>query len=288
MKAHMAWNKLVLKMKVTCFSFILKKLYNMRWFFNIMTEINKYGLFNMLISTINMFDEDDSKVIIAKYLLKNINHIQDLNVYDVAAECFVSRASIRRFSQYLGFDNFLDLKRDSADYEYYKDLTYESNYSRELASNISKMTKECQVNIENDLDMISKNIKDCNQIIFLVSDIYSSRCQEFQKEMIMLGKMVRIVSHNFTENKVLKNVNENDLIIVISVTGGFAQQVNKFIQKLKCKKALISSVHHQELTEGYDLNLHLGGNGVPRKKTIYHSFAVEYYLDIISNEYRKF
>lgn len=73
-------------------------------------ELNRYGVLNSLISILNEGEEDSSDVVIAKYLLQNFNHLQNLNIYDMAGECFVSRATIRRFAQRLGFDNFKILK----------------------------------------------------------------------------------------------------------------------------------------------------------------------------------
>lgn len=57
-----------------------------------MRSINKYGFLNALISIINSEEEDNSKVVIAKYLLQNFERIHRLNIYEAADECFVTRA----------------------------------------------------------------------------------------------------------------------------------------------------------------------------------------------------
>ena len=86
-----------------------------------MNDINRFGLLNALLNIINNFDEEDSKVIIAKYFLKNIDRIEEINIYNAADECFVARSSIRRFAKYIGFNNFRNLKQDHETYNYYKD-----------------------------------------------------------------------------------------------------------------------------------------------------------------------
>ena len=86
-----------------------------------MVEINKYGLLNALLNIINTYEEDSSKVVIAKYLLSNFSNINQINIYDAAEECAVSRASIRRFSQDIGFENFRNLKQEKLEYEFYSE-----------------------------------------------------------------------------------------------------------------------------------------------------------------------
>lgn len=49
-------------------------------------ELNRYGVLNSLISILNEGEEDSSDVVIAKYLLQNFNHLQNLNIYDMAGE----------------------------------------------------------------------------------------------------------------------------------------------------------------------------------------------------------
>ena len=86
-----------------------------------MVEINKYGLLNALLNIINTYEEDSSKVVIAKYLLSNFSNINQINIYDAAEECAVSRASIRRFNQDIGFENFWNLKQEKLEYEFYSE-----------------------------------------------------------------------------------------------------------------------------------------------------------------------
>lgn len=252
-----------------------------------MNKVNKYGYLNALIGMINTYDEDDSKVVIAKYLLEHFDHVHKLNIFDVADECFVTRASIRRFSKHIGFDNFRDLKSDLEPYQFYHAINEVNDYPQHLANEITMMANDCNECLHQQISDILQYMKSCKTIIFLVSDIYSTRCVEFQKEMILAGKMVRIVSHNFTENKLLKHISQDDLLITISVTAGFAQHINSFVKEFQCKKAIITTSQEPLFKELYDLVLQLGRSELPQTKTIYHMFAVEYYLDIIAHEYHK-
>lgn len=253
-----------------------------------MNDINRFGLLNALLSVINNFDEEDSKVIIAKYFLKNIDRIEEINIYDAADECFVARSSIRRFAKYIGFNNFRNLKQDHESYHYYKDLDeITDNYPTILADQIATMVHEASKKINNEIEKIVEYIDECSEIVFLVSDIYSSRCLDFQKEMIFLGKMVRIISYNFSDNKILMNSSSDTLLMIISVSGGFMKEIEGFTKQLICKKVVITSKVTPAVLDSYDLVLSIGNMQQPASRTIYHTYGVEYYLDIIRHEFRK-
>lgn len=252
-----------------------------------MKEINKYGLLNALLGIINNFDESDSKVIIAKYFLRNFDRIDEINIFDAADECFVTRTSIRRFAKFIGFDNFRTLKSDHEHYNYYKNTEDVTDYPVYLAEQMSKMVLDLSQRIGPEIDTIIEKMIDCNEIVFLASDIYSSRCLEFQKEMILSGKMVRVVSYNFSDNKILGNIHPDSLLVVISISGGFISQIDKFTRNINCRKVIMTSVKDAALLKNYDLVLPVGENDQPAAKTIYHTFAVEYFLDVIHHEYQK-
>ena len=80
-----------------------------------MDRFNRWGLMNSLIAILNE-GNDSTDVFIAKYFMKNFGRMHDLNVYDVAQECFVDRATIRRFAQKLGYANFKEMKEQFENY----------------------------------------------------------------------------------------------------------------------------------------------------------------------------
>lgn len=252
-----------------------------------MSKINSSGLLNALIGIVNTNDEDESKLVMAKYFLKNFDRLHEINIFDAAEECFVTRASIRRFAKSLGFDNFKNLKTDVKEYGYYSEFMDEENYSDLLVQRITQMAIDCNGCLKDQLTTILDYIDSSEQVIFLASDIYGSRCTEFQKSMILAGKMVRVVSHNFTENKLLENLNEDTLLITISISGGFAADVNDFVKEFRCKKLFFTTVDNPMFTDNYDLVLQLSSDSLSQTKTVYHTFAVEYCLDVIYNGYRR-
>lgn len=250
-----------------------------------MTNINKYGLLNALLNIINNYEEDSSKVVIAKYLLNNFSHIDQINIYDAAEACAVSRASIRRFSQELGFENFKNLKQDKLGYEFYTEEGF-SEYEESMVKQMNRMVAQCNINLKNIKTDLAYEMMAADEIVFLVSDIYTSRCLEFQKEMILLGKMVRILSHNFDDHKLFERLSENTLIIVISTSGKFLSEVDNLVGKLPGTKVIFTATEVHDVNPIFTYIIPVGNHSIPKTKSVYHTFAIEYCLDILVNEYK--
>lgn len=76
-------------------------------------KINRLSLLNSLFNVLNENNQGDPYLILAEYFLEHYHELSRLNIYDVAADCFVSRSSIRRFCQAIGYENSSRLKMNS-------------------------------------------------------------------------------------------------------------------------------------------------------------------------------
>lgn len=255
-------------------------------------DINKWGLLNSLISLVNDGIEDQSEVTIAKYLLKNYNHIQDLNIYNIAEECFVSRATIRRMAKRLGFDNFKDLKSQFLDfsdnYSFYRTGIDNDMLGNTVAHQIFNMAQECeQFFTDYKIELIIQQMKKASQIVFLTSDIYSRQSSEFQKAMILSGKMVRVVSAKFDENEILDKLEANDMLIVISISGFFVSQVIPFMEESNAKKILMTTVQEEIHKSIFDEIWYLSSQPQVKHRGVYTVYATQYCLEKIFTAYIK-
>ncbi len=255
-------------------------------------DINKWGLLNSLISIINEGEENSAEVSIAKYLLTNYERMQDLNIYDVAEECFVSRATIRRMAQNLGFDNFKALKNQFLKfpniYSFYHSGIDGSAPGSDMRQQISNMAEECESFFTRErLEVITQEMNSASQIVFLMSDVYSRQSSEFQKAMILAGKMVRVVSRKYYDNEVLANLKANDIVIVVSISGFFVSQMLPVIEISNAKKVLLTTIQN-ELYEPYFNDVwRISNEAKVNMKSVYTIYATQYCLEIISTAYIK-
>lgn len=258
-----------------------------------MDFINRWGLLNSLINIINEGSDDDTNVVLAKYLLQNYSRIQELNVYDIAEECFVSRATVRRLAQNLGYINFKGLKKQfdnfynfSNNYSYYRFGIQTSIEGQSVATQLYEMATECDNNLTPDvLDRIITKINQSNQIVFLTSDVYSNQSSEFQKAMILSGKIVRVISNKFEDNLTLKNLCSEDMLIVMSVTGFFASVSLDMVNSLNVYKILMTTIHKPLYEKCYNEVWYLSNSDKSQKRSVYTVYALEYCLENIYAAY---
>lgn len=255
-------------------------------------ELNRYGVLNSLISILNEGEEDSSDAVIAKYLLQNFNHLQNLNIYDMADECFVSRATIRRFAQRLGFDNFKILKnqfesfRDT--YSFYRAGIYDNTENNTISEQILKMVNECDSFFTDEkIAGIVNDIKKANTIVFLTSDIYSRQSSEFQKAMILNDKMVRIISKKYENSELLHSLKSTDLLLVISVSGFFVNVILPYIKDNQAKTILLTTVHDLKYYDYFDEVWYLSKSAKTNNRSVYTVFATQYCLEKIFDAYMK-
>ena len=255
-------------------------------------ELNIMGLLNSLISLINGGEENASDVTIAKYLLENYNRLQDLNIYDIAEQCYVDRSTIRRLSKKLGFDNFKDLKKQFADFsiEYasYRSGINNGKPGNTVVQQITNMAKECE-NFFDDkrTEAIIQEMHQASQIVFLTFDVYSRQSSEFQKAMILSGKMVRVITSKFENNEILPNLKDNDMLIVISLAGHFVSQVSHLIVENKAKKILLTTVRNELYNTIFDEIWYLSSSPKLEKRSVYTVYATQYCLEKLFAAYIK-
>lgn len=255
-------------------------------------ELNRYGVLNSLISILNEGEEDSSDAVIAKYLLQNFNHLQNLNIYDMADECFVSRATIRRFAQRLGFDNFKILKNQFESfhdtYSFYRAGIYDNTENNTISEQILKMVNECDSFFTDEkIAGIVNDIKKANTIVFLTSDIYSRQSSEFQKAMILNDKMVRIISKKYENSELLHSLKSTDLLLVISVSGFFVNVILPYIKDNQAKTILLTTVHDLKYYDYFDEIWYLSKSAKTNNRSVYTVFATQYCLEKIFDAYMK-
>lgn len=252
-----------------------------------MDRFNRYGLMNSLIAILNE-GNDSTDIFIAKYFMQNFRRMQDLNVYDVAEECFVDRATIRRFAQKLGYANFKEMKEQFENFnEYYKFYrACQIGDGSPMAQQISDMARDIDRQLDDgSIEILIDRIYESGDIVFLTSDIYSNQGIDFQKTMIMAGKMVRIVSNVYENHVVLRDLDPNDLLVVLSISGFFARESLDFISNLNVQKILMTSLRAPRFEEEYDDVFYISEGFHEETRSIYALFGIKYYLEKISLAY---
>lgn len=256
-------------------------------------KANRISLLHSLFSIINENDESDSNYVLAHYFLNHYHELDQLNIYDVADECFVSRASIRRFCKSIGYENFLGLKHEFSTYDdryqSYMKHAKKENFRQSLTNEINEMIKELDRRMNTrEVYNIAKQIKDSSHTVFLTTGTSAGFVKEFQQSMIFNKKMIYLVSELYSDNELLLNLSEDDFLITISNTGTFAYASFPLISESKSQKTLITLRRDPIFNEWYDKVYHLSAEDKSKSDiNVYGKYGVSYMLDVIYSEYTK-
>jgi DNA-binding MurR/RpiR family transcriptional regulator len=253
-------------------------------------HVNRLSLLNSLLSVINENEEDDAYAVLANYFLDHYSELDQLNIYDVAADCFISRSSIRRFCQSIGCENFRTLKNEYSDYDDKKEnrLSYmkKDNFRSSLTQDINSIIAELNDRMNTkEVDTIVERIHQAERVVFLAADTSASAIKDFQQSMVFGGKVIRIISETFTDNTLLNKMTNNDYLMTFSMTGTFANASRDLVKSCQAFKTLVTVSRKPEFMEVYDKVYHLSASDRSSMADIYGKYGVNYMLDVIISSY---
>lgn len=257
-------------------------------------SIYKLSLINKLLHIINENSTDNPNYVLAQYFLEHYLELSDANIYKVAEDCFVSRSSVRRFCKSIGYDNFKDLKTEfkslNHEYTYFIQLQEGHKNAKEYAEwtkkEIVSMPKEVDNNIKfEDYDNIVTRIQSSGHPVLLSSYSSNMVLLEFQRPLVLSGKIVNVMSDNNMDEESLLDLNENDYLLVVSSSGQFAKEAQELIKKVKAHKALVTTARDKSFSDTYDEVYFLSDYDHSGEKSIPGKYGLNYFFDRLYNAY---
>lgn len=253
------------------------------------STIHHYSLMNSLLTTLNSSDYDSSEHVLAQYFLDRFDRLEELNVYDVAEECYTSRTGIRRFCQSIGLDNFSDLKSYAWEWQRHRNLyvsyAEHDGYSRYLASAIADTCRAISASVEdNVLDDLALVIRHARCVLFLTSGFSSMAVEQFQRSMLYFHKLVRIVTDSTGDVSQLSALKAEDAIFVLSEHGGYAQATQGLIDPA-VMQVLITVDCPEDVANSFDIVVRIADCTPPGTRSVYAQYGVSYLLDLLCNRY---
>ena len=256
----------------------------------------RFSLMTSLLAVLNENSREDAYFILAKHFLQHFDELDKLNIYDVSEECFVSRSGIRRFCKSIGYDNFSDMKSAAAEwkrhqvafigYANYPEFREHLNVSmNEMMRDINRMADQ------RSMDKLVELIHKSNDIVLLTSEYSSMAAREFQQEMVVMGKIIRLFTDSNAAPELLKNMDEGDLLITSSATGNYAIAVDEMLRGLKPYKLLITLNRSKRFYSSYDYILYLtektriSDNITEGQRSVYTKYGVNYFFDLLYSSY---
>ncbi len=255
-------------------------------------DIQRLGFIDSLLKIIDYEDESTPDHVIAKYILENYFRIASLNIYDVAAECYVSRSSVRRFCVNIGYDNFLELKKEfkafDYQYNYFMEMHEDDNFRQWYGEEVVKMKDDVDSMITQEmLEAMAQRIHDGERVIFLSS--YSSmQCvTEFQRPLVLLHKIIKVMTERNFNGAELAALKETDAVFMVSVMGNFASSNLDVLTDCHAYKALITTSRNPDFKGRFSDIYYLTREDYSNVKSARGKYGIFYLMDVLFDVYLK-
>lgn len=256
------------------------------------------GRLNLLMSLMAVFndnDRDDTSYALARYFLQHFDHLDQLNIYDVMDTCYVSRSGVRRFCQSIGFENFSEVKASNGEWQLFRH--YFLTYLRDCEGKGHSLRADLDL-LYDTIDRLTttpeaqgvvKALNHCDQIVLFSADSSSMSLAEFQKAMVIEGKVVQLITESSPAADAIRSLGPNDMLLAVSTSGAFVRRQRSQVSDSGAYKVYVTAMADPELEGLFDTELRIG-DGVedpdPRHR-IYASYGVAYLFDRLFDAYAR-
>lgn len=254
------------------------------------SSIRHFSLMNSLLAVLNTSDHDSTDNVLARFFLKHFDQLDQLNVYDVAEECYTSRSGIRRFCQSIGLDNFSDLKSYTWEWGRHRNqfVSYASHdgYRAHLSSAIDQTIRQVNRVVTDDfLDDFACLLHDAERVVILTSDFSSMSIRQFQQSMLYFRKIVHIITDSTGDVAQLETLDAHDALVVVSEHGNYARAVQSALPASRVPRVLVTVDAPNELVATFDYALRLSSEAKAPGRTAYAQYGLTYVFDLLYNRY---
>jgi|AKZA01.1.fsa_nt_gi Transcriptional regulators len=200
-----------------------------------------------MLNYLNTHSIDDSYSKIIVFLLENRLKLSTISIQEISESCFVSNATISRFSKHFGFENFSNLKNyifHKSDFSPgYTFRLSQQNFSL-LDSNPHKfLTRYKEVIVESLDDVVNyldiKKIDAFLQIVHQIKNVYIfssdssfNLSKELQGGFFLSGKLTIASDSPEDITRMTKELDNQTLVIIISSFGNFLSEHTEAVNNI--------------------------------------------------------
>ncbi|WP_252315023.1 MurR/RpiR family transcriptional regulator [Sinobaca sp. H24] len=212
-------------------------------------------MYNFLAKLLNFIesstDHTKSEVIIAEYILRNVQYIPDMSIYELAEACHTSPATITRFCHRFENISYKELKEYARTFIEFNhtEVAFENIESQVSMDQIANYYDELQQALEETRHMFqSKDVLEVVKIIhasqkisFFGVTFSHLLARNAQFKFIRLGKTALAYSNHENQLTEAENVTSRDAAIVISFSGE-TRFIVRLVKELKKRNVPIIAI----------------------------------------------
>lgn len=207
-------------------------------------------LYKLLI-ILNEEEKESSNWQIANTFLTNRKELQNLSIEKAASICHVSEASISRFCNLKLGITFKELKRDlpsktdsnSQSMFHMENDSYEklhnnlNQYVRDYSLKVSETINEFGLNFDqSDINDLVQLIKKKKNVYIFSHQTFTNLGRTIQQNLYNYNKLVYFSDDITKQEEYIEELEENDLVIILSTFGNFLNSPPDITPLIKSKK----------------------------------------------------
>ncbi|MCI8659846.1 MAG: MurR/RpiR family transcriptional regulator [Lachnospiraceae bacterium] len=171
--------------------------------------------YNRIAENTHLLNKGDNEIL--SYCIRNNKQISGMKVQEVADELYTSPASVIRFCKKLGFSGFSEFKA-ALKVELFQNGEEEKrvHHSTDFLRDVHKTIQLIQ---EDTIDWLLERIHTSRRVEFYAAGSSRVVAAEFVKRLQVIGKSAFWYDDSSLMNISAKQMTEEDLVIVISVSG---------------------------------------------------------------------
>ncbi len=230
-------------------------------------NIKSIHLLIRLINRLNNEKVEPAYTNLAQYLINNYFVLEKLTIENVCDDNFISKSTLRRFCQSLGYENFSELKECKEQYEFPAVIENGS-----LKDNILKGINDCSLD-ENKICYLAETIMKYKLVFILFPYPFYSPLYSFQQLCVMNNKSVCLVPNI---DNIFPNIRDclgDSLVIIFDTDKKYTQSALSYVEKTTCKIILLSSFEGDKTPCYEKINIPIKGNYLSDK------YLINYFLD---------
>lgn len=132
-------------------------------------------------------------------------------------------------------------------------------------------------------------LNECKRVVVFATESSTLSLREFQQAMMAEDKQVRLVSEGSLDINGIRALSPDDLLLVVTTSGGFARRQLALIERSRAFKVLITASSDDALHQQFNDVLLLGNGSEEGSAThrIYATFGVTYFFDRLFAQYAR-
>jgi len=262
------------------------------------------SLFIILQQIINQATTNsDIESVIAEYILRNLDS-DNLTISQIANDCHISKASVTRFAQNIGYTGFGALKEDFDMIKYEREELKLDVKAKQKENDPSNETKALQAEFHEvvrdfetfsqaiDFEMIEKLcdlIHEADDIYIIATLIPENLSKILQTTLLHAGKFVYLYPSNNQQYEIADKMKPDDLALFVSLEGSHImnRELTLSITNTGAKNVLLTQNPDMKLSAVFDYIIALGEHDIERSGKYKLLLFIEYFSHFYLKKYNK-